>query len=59
MSRRLIIAICLLGTIGGVAGTALAETPLGNKPHQVCVVLYQEGGGTKDFCVDYSAAQPH
>ena len=57
MTRRLIVGICLLGAIGGAAGTALADTPLTKKPHQVCVVLYQEDNTTKDFCVDYSAAQ--
>lgn len=53
MTRRLVLAVCLLGTIGGAAGTALAQTPLTKKPHQVCVVLYQEDNTTKDFCVDY------
>jgi hypothetical protein len=54
MSRRLVIGICLLGTIGGAAGTALAEAPLTKKPHQLCVVLYQADNTTKDFCIDYT-----
>lgn len=57
MSRRLILGICLLGAIGGATGTALADAPLSHRPHQVCVVLYQDSG-TKDFCVDYGAVQP-
>jgi hypothetical protein len=57
MSRRVVLAICLLGTIGGAAGTALADTPLAKKPHQICVVLHQEDNTTKDFCVDYSTVQ--
>lgn len=57
MSRRLILAICLLGTIGGAAGTALAASPVSTRPHQVCVVLYQDNAPSKDFCVDYSAVQ--
>ncbi|HEX4655138.1 MAG TPA: hypothetical protein VH274_05300 [Mycobacteriales bacterium] len=59
MTRRLVLAICLLGTIGGAAGTALADQPVRHKPHQVCVVFYQDNGTTQDYCVDWSAAQQH
>jgi len=57
MTRRLVLGICLLGTIGGAAGTALADTRVNSKPHQVCVVVYEDSGPNKDICVDYSAAQ--
>jgi len=57
MTRRLVLGICLLGTIGGAAGTALADTHVNNKPHQVCVVLYEDNAPNKDFCVDYGAGQ--
>jgi hypothetical protein len=53
MTRRLIVATVLVGTVAGAAGTALANQPVRSKPHQVCVVLYQEDNSTKDFCVDY------
>ena len=53
--RRLILATCLLGVIGGTAGPALA-LPVNNHQHQVCVVLTKDNGTTQDYCVDYSAA---
>ena len=59
MTRRLVLAICLLGTIGGAAGTALADQPMQRKPHQVCVVLVKENDTTQDYCVDYGFAARH
>lgn len=56
MTRRLILAACLLATIGGAAGTALADQPVRHRPHQVCVVLTRDNGTTQDYCVDYGAA---
>ena len=59
MTRRLILATCLLGVIGGAAGTAFATVPVANKPHQVCVVLTKDDNTTQDYCVDWgSAPQP-
>ena len=59
MTRRLVLAICLVATVGGTAGTALAQQPLKKKPHQVCVVLVKEDDTTQDYCVDYGAAARH
>jgi hypothetical protein len=59
MTRRVILATCLLATIGGAAGTALAEAPLKPKPHQICVVLVKSDNTTQDYCVDWTAVRPH
>jgi len=57
MTRRLILATCLLGVIGGTAGTALAGGPVRHHGHQVCVVLTKSDDTTQDYCVDWTAAQ--
>jgi hypothetical protein len=59
MTRRLVLATCLVGLIGGTATTALANQPVQHKPHQVCVVLVKEDDTTQDYCVDYGAATRH
>jgi len=57
MTRRIVLATCLLGLLGGAAGTALADTATANrKPNQVCVVVYKDNGTTQDYCVDWTGA---
>jgi hypothetical protein len=56
MTRRIVLATCLVGLIGGAAGTALADTASASKkPNQVCVVIYKNNGTTQDYCVDWTA----
>ena len=57
MTRRIVLATCLVGLIGGAAGTALADTAsTTNKPNQICVVVYKSNGTTQDYCVDWTGA---
>jgi hypothetical protein len=58
MTRRIVLATCLVGLLGGAAGTALADggAATKQKPHQLCVVLTKDNGTTQDYCVDWSAA---
>jgi len=60
MSRRLILATCLLGMIGGTAGAALADGPVKRQPHQICLVLAKDDSGahTQDYCVDWTGVAP-
>jgi hypothetical protein len=56
MTRRVILATCLLGVIGGTAGAALADGPVRGHGHQLCVVLSRHDQPTQDFCVDWGSA---
>lgn len=60
MSRRIVLATCILGVMGGAAGTALAAAPssvVAHKPHQLCLVLTKTDNTTQDYCIDWGAAQ--
>ena len=60
MSRRIVLATCLVGLIGGAASTAFADTATASKkPNQICVVVYKDSGPTQDYCVDWSGAPTH
>jgi len=37
-----------------VPGYGLVCVGAGGTEHQVCLVLYQDDGTTKDFCIDWS-----
>jgi hypothetical protein len=52
MTRRLILATCLLGVIGGTAGTAMAG-PVRHHGHELCVVLTKHDDTTQDYCVNW------
>ena len=54
MTRRLILATCLLGVIGGTAGAALADGPVHGRPHELCVVLTKTDNSTQDYCVNWT-----
>jgi len=56
MTRRLILATCLLGIIGGSAGAALADGPVRSHRHELCVVLTKADDTTQDYCVNWTAA---
>jgi hypothetical protein len=56
MTRRLILATCLLGVIGGSAGAALADGPVRGHGHQLCVVLTKHDNTTQDYCVNWNGA---
>jgi len=56
MTRRLILATCLLGIIGGSAGVALADGPVRGRPHELCVVLTKHDNTTQDYCINWTSA---
>ncbi|MBV9293026.1 MAG: hypothetical protein JO222_11305 [Frankiales bacterium] len=56
MIRRLVLAMCLLGVIGGGASTAIAASgPVSTTDHQICVVLAKDDHHqrTQDYCINY------
>lgn len=55
MTRRLVIAGCLVATLAGAAGAASASTGSpDHRPNQeLCLVL--GGTNTQDFCVNWDA----
>ena len=58
MTRRLILASCLVAVIGGGAGAALADSPAHTGPHELCLVLYNtDNHGTQDYCVNWWGPQ--
>jgi hypothetical protein len=59
MSRRLILATCLVGLIGGSAGIASASGPVQNDTHELCVVLAKDQAHEKTqyYCVNWWAPQ--
>jgi hypothetical protein len=56
MTRRLILATCMLGVIGGTAGTALASSPVTGRPHELCLVLTKADNTTQDYCINWTGA---
>lgn len=58
MTRRLVLATCLLGVIGGGTATAFASAPVHNKPHQLCLVLTKADNTTQDYCIDWTGPRP-
>jgi len=56
MTRRLILATCLVGVIGGTASAALAAGPVRGRPHELCVVLTKADNSTQDYCVNWTGA---
>jgi hypothetical protein len=56
MTRRLILATCLIGVIGGSAGVALADTGVNQRPHELCLVLTKDNGTTQDYCINWKSA---
>ena len=57
MTRRIVLATCLISILGGAAGTAFADGAGAKKrPHQLCVVLTKDNGTTQDYCVDWTSA---
>jgi hypothetical protein len=59
MSRRLILATCLGGLIGGSAGIASAAGPVETGSHELCIVLAKDSTHTKTqyYCVNWWAPQ--
>jgi hypothetical protein len=61
MSRRLILATCLVAVIGGGAGVASAAGPIqaDNDTHELCVVLAKDPAHQKTqyYCVNWWAPQ--
>ena len=62
MKRRIVLATCLLGVIGGSAGAALASgAPVTAKKHQVCIALASNNdyNNAQYYCVDVTPPAPH
>jgi hypothetical protein len=66
MSRRLILATCLVAVVGGGAGIASAAGPVQSGPvqtdstqHELCVVLAKDPAHDKTqyYCVNWWAPQ--
>jgi hypothetical protein len=59
MSRRLILAACLVAVVGGGAGVASATAPVETHPHQLCVVLAKDADHEKTqyYCVNWWAPE--
>lgn len=59
MSRRLIIATCLVGLVGGGAGIAAASAPVETESQQLCVVLAKDATHQKTqyYCVNWWVPQ--
>jgi pyruvate/2-oxoacid:ferredoxin oxidoreductase beta subunit len=54
MKRRLVLATCLLGIVGGTAGAALASSPsVSSRNHNVCIVLAnnENYNNTQYYCI--------
>lgn len=56
MTRRIVIATCLLGFASASVGVALAETASVTTGHEVCVVLAKDANHdqTQDYCINWS-----
>lgn len=59
MTRRLILASCLVAIVGGGAGIASAANPVQTDTHQLCVVLAKDPAHQKTqyYCVNWWVPQ--
>jgi hypothetical protein len=62
MTRRIVVASCVLGVLGGTGATlAYAAHSSPRSDQQVCIVLAKDPQHktTQDFCIDIYSVAPH
>jgi hypothetical protein len=59
MSRRLILATCLVAVVGGGVGVASASTPVQTGAHELCIVLAKDAQHqqTQYYCINWWGPQ--